>query len=221
MRSPASRQGDRASPASLAHPSLANRRVSPLHSRRMPELEFHTNLNGGDAAEILPRVYQELRKLAAVRMGRESGPQTLSATSLVHEAYLRVAKDEDTAEEPWSSRRHFFGAAAEAMRRILIDRARARQRIKRGGEQERLDLSISQIVTPAEEDQLLAVHEALEELERVDAESAELVKLRYFAGMTWEEISVATDIPDRTLRRQWSYARSWLKEWMNRDRNSS
>lgn len=183
----------------------------------MPKPEIQTSLHGGAAAEILPLVYDELRKLAEVRMNRESGPQTLSATSLVHEAYLRVAKDDEDGAKPWSSRRHFFSAAAEAMRRILIERARARRRIKRGGEHDRADLSISQIVSPAEDDQLLAVNDALDELQAADPDSAELVKLRYFAGMTWEEISAATGIPDRTVRRQWTYARSWLKEWMNRN----
>lgn len=150
-------------------------------------------------------------------MSRESGPQTLSATSLVHEAYLRVSKEGEDGGKAWSGRRHFFGAAAEAMRRILIERARSRQRIKRGGDQDRVDLSVSQIVSPAEDDQLLAVHEALEELEAADPESAELVKLRYFAGMSWEEISAATGTPNRTVRRRWTYAKSWLKEWMNRN----
>lgn len=184
----------------------------------MPEQISHTSLRGGDAAAILPLVYDELRKLAELRMSQEAGPQTLTATSLVHEAYLRVAKeDTDGTTKLWGSRRHFFSAAAEAMRRILIERARARRRMKRGGDQERVDLSISQIVSPAEDDQLLAVNDALEELQAADPESAELVKLRYFAGMTWEEISAATGIPDRTVRRQWTYARTWLKEWMNRN----
>lgn len=172
--------------------------------------------SGGDAAELLPLVYDELRRLAQFRMSQEVGARTLCATALVHEAYLRVTAHQESAQ--WASRRHFFGAAAEAMRRILIDRARVRRQIKHGGEHERTDLSLSQITAPAEDDQLLQVNEALDELEKVDADAAELVKLRYFAGMTWEEISTATGIPDRTLRRQWTYARSWLKEWINRNR---
>jgi len=162
---------------------------------------------GQQSDDLLPQVYQELRRLAQNRL-RQEGPQTLTATSLVHEAYLRLSP----GELQWESPRHFFAAAAEAMRRILIDRARAKKQIKRGGDRQRQQLSDSQIIAPAEDEQLLLVDEALQQLENEDPESAELVKLRYFAGMTWEEISTAVGTPERTLRRRWTYARSWLQE---------
>lgn len=155
-------------------------------------------------------VYDELRQLAQYRMSREGGPRTLSATALVHEAWLRIAKDDHTGK--WANQRHFFGAAAEAMRRILIDRARARNQLKRGGGADRTELHESQVVAPVRDTELLAVHEALDELEVDDPESAELVKLRYFAGMTWREISEATGVPERSLRRRWTYAKAWLRE---------
>ena len=167
---------------------------------------------GGDSSDLLPLVYQELRRLAQHKMQGEGshGVQTLTATALVHEAYLRISKDETGEKGRWSSKRHFFGAAAEAMRRILIDRARAKQQIKRGGDLDRVEFAESAVVAPVQDDDLLAVDEALAELEAEDPDSAELVKLRYFAGMTWAEITEATGIPDRTIRRQWSYARAWL-----------
>lgn len=168
-----------------------------------------------DSGDLLAEVYQELRKLAQHKMSNEGGMQTLSATALVHEAYLRVSKDGE--EGQWESKRHFFGAAAQAMRRILIDRARAKLAVKRGGDMERGELYESQIIAPVKDDEILAVDEALEELEKVDPDSAELVKLRYFAGMSWAEISEATGIPDRTVRRRWTYAKSWLKDRISQD----
>lgn len=167
---------------------------------------------GQQSDDLLPQVYHELRRLAQNRL-RQEGPQTLTATSLVHEAYLRLSP----SELQWDSPRHFFAAAAGAMRRILIDRARAKKQLKRGGDRQRLELSDSQIIAPAEDEQLLSIDEALRQLEREDPESAELVNLRYFAGMTWDEISDAIGIPERTLRRRWTYARSWLQERLARD----
>ena len=169
----------------------------------------------GSTDTMLPLVYEELRKAAQVKMNNESGAQTLSATALVHEAYLRISKREDTPK--WESRSQFFVAAAEAMRRILIDRARAKLQQKRGGDAKRVELFESQVVVESKDDELLAVNDALEILELEDAESAELVKLRYFAGMTWVEISEATGIPDRTLRRRWTYAKRWLQERLERE----
>ena len=168
--------------------------------------------NSGDSADLLPLVYRELRRLAQHKMQSEGthGVQTLTATALVHEAYLRISKDDSGDSERWSSKRHSFGAAAEAMRRILIDRARAKKQLKRGGDRNRAEFVESAVIAPAQDDDLLAVDEALAELEAEDPDSAELVKLRYFAGMTWEEITEATGIPDRTIRRRWSYARAWL-----------
>jgi|APTNR8051073442_1049403.scaffolds.fasta_scaffold14161_3 RNA polymerase sigma factor (TIGR02999 family) len=140
---------------------------------------------------------------------------TLSATSLVHEAYLRLTREEQSGL--WANKGHYFAAAAETMRRILIDRARARLCEKRGGDLDRTDLSFSQIAAPEKDERLLAVSEALESLEQSDPGSATLAKLRYFAGMSWEEISVALDVPERTLRRQWSYARAWLRTKIETD----
>ena len=170
---------------------------------------------GRDSSEdLLPEVYAELRRLAQYKMQSEQGMQTLSATALVHEAYMRISKDNGRGQ--WENERHFFGAAAEAMRRILIDRARAKQQIKRGGDQYRVDLEEAELVAPAPDEELLLVDEALEELESTDPESAELIKLRYFAGMTWEEISSALGVPDRTIRRRWTYTRAWLQERIKR-----
>lgn len=163
--------------------------------------------SGRASAELLPLVYQELRRVAQARIAHE-GPQTLTATSLVHEAYMRISPGNPC----WDNPRHFFAAAAEAMRRILIERARARKQIKRGGDRLRQQISDSQIIAPADDEQLLLVDDALQQLEVEDPESAELVKLRYFVGMTWQEISDAVGIPERTLRRRWTYARSWLQE---------
>ena len=171
-----------------------------------PELQ-ETATSRRKADDLLPLVYQELRRVAQARIGHE-GPQTLTATSLVHEAYLRLNPD----DSQWDSPRHFFAAAAEAMRRILIERARAKKQLKRGGDRQREPISDSQVVAPADDEQLLLVDDALQQLEHEDPESAELVKLRYFAGMTWEEISRALGIPERTLRRRWTYARSWLQD---------
>jgi RNA polymerase sigma factor (TIGR02999 family) len=160
------------------------------------------------AEQLLPLVYDELRRLAAQKLAQEKPGQTLQATALVHEAYLRVV-DGDTAQH-WNSRGHFFAAAAEAMRRILVDNARRRTAVKRGGEAERQSLDDSAIVSPAPDDQLLAVHEALDELARRDPEAATLVKLRFFGGMTMTEAAEALGVSVRTAHDVWAYARSWL-----------
>jgi RNA polymerase sigma factor (TIGR02999 family) len=156
----------------------------------------------------LPDVYEELRKLARGMMAAEAGPQTLTATALVHEAWLRVSKND---AQQWENRRHFFGAAAQAMRRILINRVRDRQRLKRGGVQERVELEEDMIVLPAPDDELLAVDEALSRLAAADPLGAEIVSLRFFAGMAWAEISTVTGLSERELNRQWTFARAWLK----------
>ena len=166
------------------------------------------------ADEYLPEIYSELRKLAQYKMSQEAAGQTLSATALVHEAYLRM--NDNDADRKFEDQKHFFCSAAEAMRRILIDRARAKKRIKRGGEMERADLTESQIIAPIKDDEILNINEALEAFEQVDAETSEIVKLRYFAGMTWDEISNVTGTPERSLRRKWTYAKAWLKDWMNK-----
>jgi RNA polymerase sigma factor (TIGR02999 family) len=172
---------------------------------RAPHPEAETN-----TSELIPVVYEELRKIARGQMSRESGPQTLSATALVHEAWLRVG-----GEVHWQSRRHFFGAAAEAMRRILIERARAKARMKRGGEFERVELVEVDIEAPTTGEDLIALDEALAKFMREDPEAAEIVSLRYFAGLKWSEIAEMTGMSERELNRQWEYARAWLRTEMS------
>lgn len=170
---------------------------------------------GKDVAtdELFSLVYDELRRLAAGRLTREKPGQTLQATALVHEAYLRLVEGDQV--QHWNSRGHFFAAAAEAMRRIVVNRARDKQRLKRGGNLRRVDLDL---VSPAEDARpldLLALDEALERLAREHPECAELVKLRYFAGMTQEESAQVLGVTRRTADRHWAYARAWLYRALN------
>ena len=160
------------------------------------------------AQELLPLVYEELRKLAAQRMATEPPGQTLQPTALVHEAWLRLAGDDS---QRWNSRAHFFGAAAEAMRRILIDRARQRQARRHGGGLERLDVAAIEVAAPHSDERLLAVHEALQRFETVDTTAAELVKLRCFVGLNMPEAAEALNLPLRSAERLWAYARAWLR----------
>jgi RNA polymerase sigma factor (TIGR02999 family) len=167
------------------------------------------------AEQLLPMVYDELRKLAAAKMRFESVGQTLQPTALVHEAWLRLAgKDERV---PFANRAHFFGAAAEAMRRILIDRARAKSTQKRGCRAQRLDLDQLELAADADSDLLLLVNAALEKLEREDGQAAELVKLRFFGGLTLTEAGHALGISERTAKRHWAFARAWLFEDITRE----
>ncbi len=161
------------------------------------------------ASQLLPLVYDELRKLAAGKMAHELPGQTLQPTALVHEAWLRLAQDHD---QTWDSRAHFFGAAAEAMRRILIENARRKKALRHGAGQPRLDLDEfkSEIAAPAPDDQLLAIDEALNKLATLDRDKAELVKLRFFVGMTIEEAAHVLQISEATAKRWWVYARAWL-----------
>ena len=161
------------------------------------------------APQLLPLVYDELRKLAADRMAREAPGQTLQATALVHEAYLRLV-DVETCRE-FHGRTHFFAAAAEAMRRILVDRARQKRSQKRGGGRVRVEFREDALAAPDAFDEILAVHEALAELAAADPQAAELVKLRYFAGMSIDETAAALGISPRSADRLWSYARAWLQ----------
>jgi RNA polymerase sigma factor (TIGR02999 family) len=165
------------------------------------------------ADNLLPLVYNELRRIAAVKMAGESAGHTLQATALVHEAWLRLA---GSTEQSWQSRAHFFGAAAEAMRRILVDHARRKQSLKRGGGIDPEPLDESAIVLAAPPDELLAIHEALDALARQDSQAAELVKLRYFVGMTMEEAATALGLAPRTAERLWTYARVWLHREIRR-----
>ncbi|MEY2410609.1 MAG: hypothetical protein QOF48_3279 [Verrucomicrobiota bacterium] len=160
------------------------------------------------ADQLLPLVYEELRKLAAAKMARERPGQTLQATALVHEAWLRLAGSD---RQQWRGRSHFFGAAAEAMRRILIDKARQKVSLKRGAAQPLEELHESAIELTAPADEILAVHDALDALSAEDATAAEVVKLRYFVGMTIPEIAEALEISPRSADRHWHFARAWLK----------
>ena len=161
------------------------------------------------AEELLPLVYQELRKLAAAKMARELPGQTLQPTALVHEAWLRVAGSGGQAQ--FANRAHFFSCAAEAMRRILVENARRKHAAKRGGPaHERVDLDSVEIAAPDADDRVLAVHEALEKFAAIDRPKAELVKLRYFAGLTNEQAAPLLDISEPTAKRWWAYARAWL-----------
>ena len=160
------------------------------------------------AEQLLPLVYDELRKLAAQKMAQELPGQTLEATALVHEAYLRLV-DVDTVQR-WDSRGHFFAAAAEAMRRILVENARGKRRLKRGGGVRRVDLDRIDLVTTASPDELLLLDEALTRLAAEDATAAELVKLRYFSGLPIEQAAELLEISRAGAYRHWSYARAWL-----------
>ena len=162
------------------------------------------------AADLLPLVYDELRKLAAARLAIEPLGNTLSATSLVHEAYLRLVGGEPA--EGWSGRGHFFAAAAEAMRRILVNRARDKGRLKRGGDRRRVDLEGLAHPAAASPDDLLDLDEALDRLAAAYPQCAELVKLRFFAGLTLDEAADALGLAKRTADRQWAFARAWLAD---------
>src|SRR5262245_8437659 len=161
------------------------------------------------AADLLPLVYDELRNLAAARLAQEKPGQTLQATALVHEAYLRLVGS--ASNQPWDGRRHFFAAAAEAMRRILIDRARHKNSRKAGGGRRRVDLNEIELTLDEPDLELLALDDALRELERKDPRKAEVVKLRFFAGLTTAQAARALGVSTSTAENDWAYARSWLR----------
>jgi RNA polymerase sigma factor (TIGR02999 family) len=173
--------------------------------------------DGQAAEQLLPLVYDELRKLAAQKMANEKPGQTLQATALVHEAYIRLVDGEKA--QHWNSRGHFFGAAAEAMRRILIDHARDKKRLKRGGDRSRIALDAIEAALNTSADDLLELDEALERLASEYPECAELVKLRFFAGMSLGEAAAALGVARRTADRHWAYARAWLHLRLRQDRN--
>jgi RNA polymerase sigma factor (TIGR02999 family) len=167
------------------------------------------------AEQLLPLVYDELRRLAAQKMAQEAPGQTLQATALVHEAYLRLV-DVDKAQQ-WNSRGHFFAAAAEAMRRILIEVARSKAREQRGGDWQRVDFEDLNAATSVSPDQLVALDDALVRLAELDSLAGELVKLRYFAGLSLGQAAVALDISTATAYRHWAYARAWLRSELLKD----
>jgi RNA polymerase sigma factor (TIGR02999 family) len=165
------------------------------------------------ADQLLPLVYEELRRLAAHKMANEAAGQTLQPTALVHEAWLRLVGSEGQAQ--FQNRAHFFGAAAEAMRRILIDRARHKRAVRHGGDQQRVDIHETDVASSTDDDQLLAVNEALDKLAMEHKAEAELVKLRYFVGMTNDEAAEVLGISPRTAKYYWTHARAWLYKEVN------
>jgi RNA polymerase sigma factor (TIGR02999 family) len=167
------------------------------------------------AGQLLPLVYDELRKLAAAKLAEEKPGQTLQATALVHEAYLRLVGGE--AEAHWNSRGHFFAAAAEAMRRILVDQARRRHADKRGGRHSREELHESGIAAPGDVEETLAINDILDHLAAADPVAANLVKLRFFVGLTMEEVAQALNISVRSAYDIWAYARAWLHRHLRAD----
>ena len=183
----------------------------------MPEVtRILQGIEHGDpkaAEELLPLVYHELRRVAASKMSHEPSGQTLQATALVHEAWLRLVGE---GKEQWAGRAQFFAAAAEAMRRILVERARRRQALKRGGGIEPEPLEESRLIQTVPTEELLEVSEALDGLAAEDPQAADLVKLRYFVGMTMPEAAVALGVPQRTAERLWTFARAWLRKELGR-----
>jgi RNA polymerase sigma factor (TIGR02999 family) len=167
------------------------------------------------AGELLPLVYDELRRLAAEKMAQEKPGHTLQATALVHEAYVRLV-DVDQVQ-PWNSRGHFFAAAAEAMRRILIESARGKARAKRGGDWLRVDFEKLDVTTSVSPDELVALDDALVRLAALDPLAGELVKLRYFAGLALDQAAAAVGVSTATAYRHWAYARAWLQGELSKD----
>ena len=165
--------------------------------------------------ELLPLVYAELRKLAAARMAQESSGHTLQPTALVHEAWLRLAGD---SQRQWQNRAHFFGAAAEAMRRILIENARRKSRLKRGGDQVRVDIDDLDLAATTPDDRVLLIDEALEQFKTEDPERAKIVLLKFFGGLTNQEVAESMDVNERTVERQWAFAKAWLYEKIKNQR---
>jgi RNA polymerase sigma factor (TIGR02999 family) len=166
----------------------------------------------GAAEKLVPLVYSELRRLAAARMAREMPGQTLQPTALVHEAWLRLVKDGDRT---WQCRAHFFGAAAEAMRRILIERARGKSRLKHGGGQVRLDIEDLELAEMTPDDRVLLVDEALARMKEDDPELERIVVLKFFGGLSNSEIAETLGLATRTLDRQWAYAKAWLFRYIS------
>ena len=178
-------------------------------------LQAAQNGDAKAAEELLPLVYEELRKLAAAKMANEAAGQTLQPTALVHEAWLRLVGKQG---QNWNGRGHFFGAAAEAMRRILIERARRKRAARHGGGQAKVDINEIEIAATTKDDELLAVSDALEKLSARDKQKAELVKLRYFVGLTTEEAAEILGISVPTADRWWNFSRAWLFEEIERSR---
>jgi RNA polymerase sigma factor (TIGR02999 family) len=178
----------------------------------MPESLHTTTDEGIPASELFPQVYQELHKFAAIKMAGESPTQTLQPTALVNEAFLRLSRSNQLV---WKNRAQFLAAASEAMRRILIDRARRKLAQKRGARAEKVDLSRIDVAIQTDDETLLRINEALEKLESLNRECAELIKMRYFVGLNYEEASQALGISIRTAKRHWTFGRTWLFRELN------
>jgi RNA polymerase sigma factor (TIGR02999 family) len=189
----------------------------------MPDVtRILSQIEGGDphaAEQLLPLIYDELRKLAIARLIHEPAGQTLQGTALVHEAYLRLVGGQE--QQHWNSRGHFFAAAAEAMRRIVVENARKKRALARGGDRGRVALELVEPEAPKLSEDVLALNDALDKLEQKDRRKAELVKLRYFAGLTMEEAAAALSISVATAHRDWNYARAWLHQEIAGEANSS
>lgn len=196
-------------PGGRRHGGVAGGRT--MDDRRADVTAILADVSGPRAAweRLLPLVYDELRELAARQVARERAGHTLQATALVHEAWLRLVGDEAVA---WSGRRHFFGAAAEAMRRVLVDHARKVRAAKRGGDRARLSLTLSGLAVEDDPDRLLALDEALSRLQAEDERAAEVAWLRFFAGLSVEETALALEVSQRTVMREWTFARARLSE---------
>jgi RNA polymerase sigma factor (TIGR02999 family) len=188
--------------------AVQEKKVDPQTAVAVAKILGEKNLPAEDVTEtLMPLVYEELRHLAAYRLAQEQPGQTLEATALVHEVFLRLVKD---PHAHWENKRHFFVAAAEAMRRILIENARRKNCQKRGGEWQRTDEDVATIGTTGPSDEVLEIHEVLDEFSRKDPESAELVKLRFFAGLTQQQCADILGISKRTADNRWAFARAWL-----------
>jgi RNA polymerase sigma factor (TIGR02999 family) len=176
----------------------------------MPELTAIKDADGDAlkvSGELLPPLYEELRKLAAARMAREAPFQTLQPTALVHEVWLRLTR---SGEQRWQNRAHFFAAAAEAMRRILVERARRKRRLRHGGDQQRVELEQANVMAEGEDARMLELDEALQALELQSPDQAQVVKLRFFAGLGNSEIATALGVSEKTVQRYWAHAKAWL-----------
>ena len=186
----------------------------------MPEItQLLESIDQGDpqaAEELLPLVYDQLRRLARLRMAKLPPGQTLQPTALVHEAWLRV-HGSDAPIKPWSNRWHFFAAAAEAMRRILVDQARRKARVKHGGDRQRLDIDDFPLAAATDDDKILEIHDALTQLEAENETIAAVVKLKFFAGLTSSEIGNVMNVSEKTVQRHWSFAKTWLYQTIQAD----
>jgi RNA polymerase sigma factor (TIGR02999 family) len=171
--------------------------------------------NGQEAGQLLTLVYDELRRLAAAKMAREAPGQTLQPTALVHEAWLRLSQN---SRAEWQNRDQFYAVAAETMRRILVDRARRRRASKHGGNLERVELDAVEVPFPADDDLVLQVHEALQQLEAEDSEKAQVVKLRFFVGLENAEVANLLGVSEKTVQRHWGFAKAWLTRAIQKER---